>query len=634
MLSRLWRLMIGKPLRTEHAMHERLPIVLALPIFASDALSSVAYATETILRQFESMHIRATDWAIALPISIGIVTLIIMVVVSYWQVIFAYEKGGGSYMVARENLGLFMGLVAASALLVDYVLTVAVSIADCVAQSDSALNQVGGPWDALFDNKPLSACMLVLVILLANLRGVRESGTLFAGPSYGFITVLAIMILAGTFRVLSGTPLAEDVTMPPDTGGDTPINGLLLLRAFASGCAALTGIEAVSNGVQAFRKPEARNAATTLAILGGILAFLFIGITYLAVQYRIAPSEQETVVSQIARATFGKTGPGAVLYYAVQFFTALILFLAANTAFSGFPRLGAILAEDGFLPRQLTSLGERLAYNNGIWTLGILAILFLLVFHGEAHALLPLYTVGVFIAFSTAQLGMVRRSLRQRPIPYPGLTINLIGGVVTTIVLFVIAASKFIARDQPPLFGIPWLYEGAWMALLLMGLVVAMFYAIHRHYELTDRQLAHIPPDYDRPVHHTVIVLVPSRVHRGVLEALKYARSLSPDALAVHISYEQEKEQRLREAWNRYGGDTPLLVLNSPYRSLIEPLMRYIEEAEKLRDDDVVTIVLPEFVPAKWWHTFLHNASGLIIRWHLARRRGIVLVNVRYYLDE
>jgi amino acid transporter len=620
-------------LRTEHAAHERLPIVLALPIFASDALSSVAYATEAILHQFEGMHIRHQDWPMVLPISVAIVTLIIMVVISYWQVIFAYDKGGGSYVVAKENLGLLMGLIAASALLVDYVLTVAVSIADCVSQSDSALNQIGGFWAVLFDNKPLAASVLVLLILFANLRGVRESGALFAGPSYGFIVVIGAMVFYGVFRTWTGGQPLADVAMQHTEGVGVKLDWLLLLRGFASGCAALTGIEAVSNGVQAFKKPEARNASLTLAILGVMLAILFTGISYLAVHYKIGPSEHETVVSQIARATFGKTGFGAVMYYAVQLFTALILFLAANTAFAGFPRLSAILAEDGFLPRQLKSLGERLAYNNGIWTLGLLAIGFLLVFRGEAHALLPLYTIGVFIAFTTAQFGMVLRSLKQKPVPIVGLIINAIGALITLVVLCVVTYSKFIVKDQPPLFGIPGFYEGAWMAIVLMALVVVLFYAIDKHYKTTDRQLAHIPA-YKKQIHHTVLVLVPSRIHRGVIQALNYARSLSPDALAVHISFDPEREQHLLDAWEEHGEESPLLILNSPYRTLIGPLMKYIEETEKLRDDDVVTVVLPEFVPAKWWHQFLHNASGIIIRWHLSKRREIVLVNVRYYLDE
>jgi len=627
------RLVFGAPLRTERAHHERLPILLALPIFASDALSSVAYATETILRQFGSMHVRHVDFRAALPISIGIIALILMVVVSYRQVIYAYPQGGGSYVVARENLGLLMGLLAASALLVDYVLTVAVSIADCVAQSDSALNQFGGGWSTLFDSRVLAGVVLVLIITYLNLRGVRESGAVFAGPSYGFILVIFAMLAATGWRLFAGGGPAENVAFRGDPLAGGAVDWVTLVRGFASGCAALTGIEAVSNGVQAFRAPEDRNASITLGILGVILGVLFIGITYFAVVLGISPQEHETVVSQIARAAFGTTGALAPMYYAVQLFTALILFLAANTAFAGFPRLASILATDGFLPRQLASLGDRLAYNNGIVVLGFLAILFLVVFHGEAHALLPLYTIGVFIAFSTAQAGMVRRSLRARPVPWAGLAVNLAGGVVTSVVLVVITASKFVALDQKPLFGTAWLYEGAWMALLLMALVVWLFVAINTHYRNTDAQLATIPPESRRPLRHRVIVLVGSRIHRGIVTALDYARSLSPEAVAVHIAYDQESKNRLRLVWEEHGDGTTLIVLDSPYRELVGPLMDYLDATEKVHEDDVVTVILPEFVPARWWHNFLHNASGWLLRVRLFYRRDVVITSVRYYLD-
>jgi amino acid transporter len=630
----LRRFLIGRPLRSEHAVHERLPIVLALPIFASDALSSVAYATEAILRQYQNLQVRQDQWPVVVWISVGIIALILMVVASYREVIFAYPRGGGSYVVARENLGLLTGLIAASALLVDYVLTVAVSIADCVAQSDSALSQLGGVWAQLFDYKVPAALLLVAVITLANLRGVRESGALFAGPSYGFIAVILTMVGCGVFRVLMGYGPVESVKMEIDPKAVVEVNWLILLRGFASGCAALTGIEAVSNGVQAFREPSDRNAVTTLRILGGILATMFIGLTFLAVRLQIAPNEKETVVSQIARATFGTSLPGGILYYGVQIFTALILFLAANTAFAGFPRLASILAEDGFLPRQLANVGERLAYNNGIIMLGLLACGFLVMFQGEAHALLPLYTIGVFIAFTTAQAGMVRKSLRVQPRPWAGLTINAVGATITGLVLMVVTYTKFIAWDQHPLFGTTWLYEGAWMAILLMGLIVGMFYGIHEHYRKHDAQLAVIPENWDQSFKHTVIVLVPSRIHRGVVQALNYARSISPDALALHISFDPVKKERLHQQWGQYGGDMPLLILDSPFRTLIDPLMNYLDAADKVRSDDVITVILPEYVPAKWWHNILHNASGWLIRLRLYNRRDIVLVSVRYYLDE
>ena len=627
------RLIFGSPLRSEHLGHAKLPIILALPIFASDALSSVAYATETILRQLESMGISQRFWGVALPISVAIVTLILMVVVSYRQVIFAYPQGGGSYIVAKENLGLMMGLIAASALLVDYVLTVAVSIADCVAQTRSAVGTFSPSAAEIFDYKVLVAVGLVVLITIANLRGVRESGALFAGPSYGFIAVIFTMIAAGLYRIFfaGGVPI-EQVSMGPNPELAHGVDWLILLRGFASGCAALTGIEAVSNGVTAFKEPSHRNAVVTLVILGIMLAGMFTGITYLATSFGIGPSEKETVVSQIARASFGTTMPAGIMYYLVQLFTALILFLAANTAFAGFPRLSAILAEDSFLPRQLASIGDRLAYNNGIVVLSALAILFLIAFQGEAHALLPLYTIGVFIAFSTAQAGMVVRNRREKG-PLTGLAINLIGAIITSIVLLVITTSKFIAFDQHPLFGTSWFYEGAWMALVLMALVVWLFTAINRHYRNHDRDLSHIPPEVYEPIVHTVIVLVPSRIHRGIVHAMNYAKSLSPDAVGVHIAFDQEKVGRLRENWKGQFGDTLLIVLDSPYRSLFEPLMQYLDAANRVRHDDLITVILPEFVPARWWHNFLHNASGWLLRLRLFYRKDVVIVSLRYYLE-
>jgi amino acid transporter len=624
----LRQLLLGKPLKTDLAHHARLPILLALPIFASDALSSVAYATEQILVTFSGLGLQQSAYPVALGISIAIVSLILMVVISYREVINAYPKGGGSYVVARENLGLAAGLIAASALLVDYVLTVAVSIADCVAQTNSALHQFGPQFEHLTANKVLVGSLLVLAITLINLRGAKESGAVFAGPSYGFIAIIATMIVWGLIRVKSGLAPMAPVHMHPNPQAVKPLDWLVLVRGFASGCAALTGIEAVSNGVQAFKAPESRNANTTLAILGGILAFMFIGITYLATHFHIGPSHSETVVSQIARAVFGLNP----FYYLVQIFTALILFLAANTAFSGFPRLAGILAEDNFLPRQLASIGDRLSYNNGIILLGLAAVGFLVVFGGEAHALLPLYTIGVFIAFSTAQIGMVARGIRLKTGRWVGITINLIGGTVTSVVLVVVALTKFIARDQPPLFGIKGFYEGAWMALLLMALVYWFFTFVNRHYTETDRQLAQLPPTPLHDVKHTVIVLVPSRFHYGVVTALNYARSISADAMAVHIAFDREKAERLEGQWVEMAGTTPLVVLDSPYRSLVGPLMRYLDAAADIRDDDIVTVVLPEFVPAKWWHNFLHNASGWLLRLRLHYRDDIVVVSVRYKL--
>jgi len=628
-----WRkLIFGSPLRSERALHERLPIILALPIFASDALSSVAYATEAILVWFNEAHFRHEQYGTALWISIAIIALILMVVISYRQVIFAYPGGGGSYVVARENLGLTMGLIAASSLLVDYILTVAVSVADGVGQGASALMHLGGFLGHLRQYQVLICVLIVLVIMWANLRGVRESGALFAGPSYGFIVLMFAMIAAGLYRLYVAGGVVQDVAMPPDPTATAPLGWMIILRGFASGCAALTGIEAVSNGVTAFKEPAAKNASKTLVVLGGILAVMFIGLTFLAVRFNVGPREHlETVVSQIARASFGTAMPWGIVYYAVQTATVLILILAANTAFSGFPRLASILAEDGFLPRQLAALGDRLSYNNGIIALALLAIGFLVMFKGDSQALLPLYTVGVFIAFTSAQAGMVRKGWQEPKKPWIGLAINGFGALVTLVVLAIVVRGKFWV--DRPLFGINWLHEGAWMSLALMGMIYWMFKGIATHYTHVNAQLMVIPPDAHKTFKHTVIVLVPSRIHRGIIAALNYACSISPDAVAVHIAFDDKKVANLRASWEEHAGDTPLIVIHSPYRTLVEPLMDYLDAADRVRGDDIITVILPEFVPARWWHQFLHNAHGWMLRLRLFYRRDIVITSVRYYLD-
>jgi amino acid transporter len=629
----LRRILFGTPLRTERIVHERLPIILALPVFASDALSSVSYATEAILIQFKHARLSHDYYPLTLWVSIAIVLLILVVVVSYWQVIYGYPEGGGSYLVARRNLGLLMGLIAASSLLVDYVLTVAVSVAEGVAATFSALKQFIGPSVPLGDYRVATCVVVILLLTLANLRGVRESGMMFAGFSYGFIFVMFTMIATGLYRLWSfGEPM-QSVAMPPDPHATEALTPFILLRGFASGCAALTGIEAVANGVQAFREPVARNASITLGILGAILASLFTGISYLAVQFQIGPSEDETVISQIARAAVGTQWPGGLLYYSVQAFTAIILVLAANTAYAAFPRLSSILATDGFMPRQLAALGDRLAFNNGIIVLALLAMLFIVIFGGLTHALLPLYTVGVFIAFTTALAGMVVQNLRQQERHWGSIIICGLGATVTLMVFCLVLQAKFIVPQ--PFIRTPWfnINEGAWIALLLMVINVGMFHAISAHYRNVDAQLAYIPPEASRPLKHTVIVLVPSRLHRGIVQALTYARSISPDAIAVHIAFDQAGKERLCEQWEKHGCGMDLVILDSPYRSLIGPLMRYLDAAEKIWDDDIITVILPEFVPAKWWHHFLHNASGWLLRLRLHYRRDVVITSVRYYLD-
>lgn len=638
----LRRLFFGKPLRSDLAIHERLSIPFALPIFASDALSSVAYATEAILIQLADTHLNRRQFGISFPIAVGIVTLILMVVISYWQIINEYPTGGGAYIVAKDNLGERLGLLAASALLVDYVLTVAVSIAEGVAAAFSALDHVS-LFHSLEIHKVIVCLLLTALVMLLNLRGTRESGFAFAVPSYLFIVSIFVLILWGVPHALLGGKPVEAVA-PASMSPLGPVGGIslfLIMRAFASGCSALTGIEAVSNGVQAFRRPEARNASVTLGILGALLAFMFVGITYLANHYGIVPgthlhdyggvNSHETVVSQIARATFGLGIP----YYVIQAATAVILLLAANTSFAGFPRLASILAQDGYLPKQFASLGERLAFNNGIIVLALLAGGFIVAFGGETHALLPLYTVGVFIAFTLSQAGMVVRWHRHGT---HGLSfaINAVGCLITGLVFVIVLFGKFwVIAPEATLFRIGGIriQEGAWIALLLMGAVYGMFRSINTHYLHVATQLADIPPGFDKPFRHTVVVLVPSRLHRGVILAMRYAESLSPTTVALHIAYDAASKPILTKEWKRYGGETPLIIIDSPFRALIGPLAEYLTALDKVYDDDIVTVVLPEFVPAQWWHRFLHNATAWLIRAYLFNRPDIVLTSVRYYLD-
>ncbi|MBI3909818.1 MAG: APC family permease [Armatimonadetes bacterium] len=615
------RLIFGSPLRTERLIHERLSNILALPVFASDALSSSAYATEEILLVL--VLVAATPAALqpSIYIALGIAVLLAIVATSYRQTIYAYPQGGGAYRVSRENLGLIPGLTAAAALLIDYVLTVAVSIAAGVAAITSAIPALAG-------HRVELAVGLVVFVMLANLRGVRESGTLFAIPTYSFVAALSTLVLVGLWRVFTGT-LGAPPLPPPGAHAHTLAGALLplvFLRAFASGCTALTGIEAVSDGVPAFRPPEARNAARTLSWMAAILIFLFLGITFLANRAQITPFPAEvvggeeihrhTVISQIAVAVFGFETP---IYFAIQGATALILVLAANTSFADFPRLSMFLARDRFLPRQMANIGDRLVFSNGIVLLAGLASLLLIAFHASTHHLIPLYAVGVFVSFTLSQAGMVMRWRKRREGDWRrGALISSIGAIVTGVVLVIIASVKFTS--------------GAYLVVLLIPLLVLTFLQINRHYKQVAAQLS---MERYQPIprfRHTVIVLAPD-VHQGIMQALAYARSISPHVRAVYVELEPEKTPRVQERWQRWVPDLPLVVLPSPYRGLVGPVLDYLEEVKAERHDDVVTVVIPEFVTPHWWTKLLHNQSGLLLKFALLFRRDIVVTNVRYYLQ-
>jgi len=604
-LESLKRFLVGEPKATAQAPHERLSNPVALAVFSSDALSSVAYATEEILLVLVLAGATALTWSTGIAVAIGLLLLILTV--SYRQTIQAYPAGGGAYLVGKDNLGVPAGLVAGAALLIDYVLTVSVSVAAGVAAITSA-------WPVLYGQRVLLGIVAVAAIAIANLRGLRESGRLFAAPTYLFIISMLGLIVFGLARLLWGetpvVPLPSSPVVP--VAAVTPF---LILRAFASGCTALTGVEAISDGVPAFRKPEADNAKRTIAWMAGILLILFLGITFLAREYEVLPREGDTVVSQLARMIVG-TSP---FYYVIQAATALILLLAANTSFADFPRLSYFLARDRFLPRQLVNRGDRLVFSNGVIVLALLASLLLVLFRGETHALIPLYAVGVFISFTLSQAGMVRRHLRLRETGWQrGILINGAGAVTTAVVLTVVGGTKFV--------------DGAFLVVITIPILVGMFYAIHRHYRQVGEQLRIKHFAVPDKVTHAVVLLV-SDVHMGILNALNYARAISPEVEAVYVSLDEEATKQMRLRWGLWSGGVPLVILDSPYRSVVQPLIEYVNKIQAERKVDFVTIVLPEFVPARWWHTLLHNQTAFWIRAHFLFRKGTVVINVRFHLE-
>lgn len=616
MLAELKRLVVGRPLATEQLAHERLSKRIALAVFSSDALSSVAYATEAILIALLVAQGNALGYAT--PIAIGIALLLVTVAFSYRQTIIAYPQGGGTYIVSRENLGTTPALVAASALLIDYVLTVAVSMSAAVAAITSAVHP-------LEPYRVELAVALIALVTLANLRGLKESGQMFAVPTYLFIFSMFTLIGVGLFKVIASggvvdpAPLPHEPHIPEETQA---LTFFLLLRAFAAGCTALTGIEAIADGVPAFKKPESRNAAITLVIMAVILCAMFLGTTVLANAYHIVPdgsAEPETANSQLARMIFGS---GSVLYYVLQVATMLILILASNTAFADFPRLSYFLAQDRFLPRQFAQRGDRLVFSNGVVALGVCSALLVIGFGAREQSLLHLYAVGVFLSFTLSQFGMVQRWRRVRSPGWQRNTIiNLLGALVTGLVLVVIASTKFM--------------EGAWAVLLLIPIMVLIFRSIHRHYVAVARQLslaeAPLPTAVRR---HTAVVLI-SGVHRGVVPAIQYALSIAPDNVsAVYVDLDAEATAKLKEKWKLWGSGVPLVVLSSPYRSLIRPLMSYIDEVDEQYDDDVLTIFLPEFVPSKWWQHLLHNQTALLIKATLLFSKGKIVTSVPYRLED
>jgi amino acid transporter len=601
----LKRLLLGKPIPSHLAHHERLSRVTGLAVLSSDALSSVAYATDFILATLIVAGVEAFRYAI--PISLVIAALLAVVAFSYRQTIHAYPTGGGAYIVSKQNIGQTAGLVAAASLLVDYTLTVSVSISAGVLALTSALPHLV-PYR-------VEICLGFLALLmLGNLRGIRESGRIFAVPTYFFVLSIFTLIIAGLIRYASGHATPVDVPLPP-YAGTKPLTTFLLLTAFANGCTAMTGVEAVSDGVPAFQPPEAKNAAATLVLMAVLSITMFIGITFLAHVYRVIPTETESGVSELARTIFGYR---TIIYYLIQAATMLILVLAANTAYADFPRLASIVSRDGYLPRQFMNQGDRLAFSNGILVLSTFAAVLIVAFRGDTQSLLPLYMIGVFISFTLSQTGMV---IHWRQTREPGwrtsALINGFGAVVTGIVLIIVAVTKTL--------------EGAWIVLLLIPIIVAVFKATRRHYDRVAAQLT--LRGYEPPVRRHNTVLIPiGGIQRAVVEALRYAETLSDDVRAIYVDVDPKATGQIQRDWPTWGGKVQLVVLESPYRSLMEPLLEYIGQVEDERPDDYTTIILPEFVPARWWQHLLHNQRALLIKGALLFRPNTVVTSVPFHL--
>ncbi|MBX3117908.1 MAG: APC family permease [Fimbriimonadaceae bacterium] len=604
--SKLKRVLIGDPIQTKHAHHERLPKVFGLPVFASDALSSVAYATEEILLVL--MLAGAAAMPFVFDVSWWLGGLMLLIAFSYYQTIHAYPKGGGTYLVSTENLGSGAGKIAGGSLLIDYVLTVAVSVS-------SGVNAIISLYA---DTKPYAVGIgvaAICILMIANLRGAKESGMLFAIPTYTFVFLVLALIFKGVVDTW-GVPhhVATGIAEPNE--GWHAVNAFLLLRAFAASCTALTGTEAIADGVQAFRPPEAKNAALTLMMMVGLLMTMFIGLSYLAMHEGIVPMAQEatgykTVVAQIADKHFSYN-----LFYAMQLATALILFLAANTAYADFPRLCSFVAKDGFLPRQLGTVGDRLVYQNGIVLLSLAAIGLIVVYNANTHSLIPLYAMGVFISFTMSQAGMCLKFKREGS-PAWKTILSGVGAAVTFVVLGILLYTKFA--------------EGAWLIVVALTVLLIVFSFIRKHYNYLAKELSVEPDDKIIPTRTTVMLLVP-RLHKGILQAISYAQAMTKDVRAIHVTLDPSNVSQIKQDWTKFGADMPLVILESPYRSLVTPIVEYIDQTLAEDPDLLITVIVPQAVPKNWVQSLLHSNAAVPLKIALAKRKNVVITNVRYFL--
>lgn len=610
MIDQLKHILIGDPLPTQLLGEKKLNKIRALAAFSPDALSSIAYANQEIYLGL--VIAGSAGLMLAWPIGMAITLLLGIVAISYYQTIHGYPSGGGSYVVARENLGTLAGLITASALLIDYLLTAAVSLT-------AGVEAIASAFPSLWPYRTILALILLGLITLANMRGLRETGTLLAFPVYFFLITYISMLAYGFIRLMINGPGDLSATAPV---ASQAITIPLILRAFSTGCTALTGIEAISNGVPAFRSPEAKNAGRTLIVMAVLMAILFVGSIGLTRFLAVTAGEQETILSALARYLLDNTPA----YYLVQIATLLILAVAANTSFAGFPRLAAILASDGYLPRQLTGLGDRLVFSNGILALSIATAVLIILFGGDSHALIPLFAVGVFLAFTLSQIGMVIHWRKEKSSGwlYKSM-LNGIGAITTAITLLVVSYSKFT--------------EGAWITIFLIPIFVYGFNQIKLHYQAVGKQLSlrGLPPSL-KPTPIVRVVIPISGVHRGIVDAIDLAKSMTKEITAVYIELDPGNTAHVREQWQRWFPDIPLVVLPSPYRSIVGPLLEFLDDTDRQHNDgQLAAVVLPEFIPAKWWHNLLHNhSSNLIKNALLYRRRTLgfqrIIIDIPYHL--
>ncbi|MBA9042356.1 amino acid transporter [Bacillus aryabhattai] len=602
--SVLKRVLIGRPLKTKELGEQKLNKIKALAILSSDALSSVAYGPEQILIVLATIGMVAYWYSI--PIAIGVLILLTALILSYRQIIYAYPHGGGAYIVSKNNLGENPGLIAGGSLLVDYILTVAVSVS-------AGTDALTSAFPTLHSYNVIISCLLVIFITILNLRGVTESASVLAYPVYLFVVALLLLIGVGMWKVVTGQAPAD---LHASIGTVVPgISLFLLLRAFSSGCSALTGVEAISNAVTNFKEPAAKNAVRTLTAMGIILAVLFSGIMFLGYWYGIAPKSEETVVSQIASQVFGRNG----FYFFVQGTTALILVLAANTGFSAFPLLAVNLATDKYIPRMFTMRGDRLGYSNGILTLGIASIVLIIAFKGQTEQLIPLYAVGVFIPFTLSQSGMIAKWLREKPKGWKvKLVTNLIGALISLTVLLIFFTTKF---------------SQVWSILIFLPLIVYLFHRIKRHYDAVGEQLRIKPGDKKvLELEGNVVIIPVAGLTKAVENSINYAKVIGDTVIAVHVAFDRESEKRMEEKWNQWQPDIRLVTFYSQYRSLVRPLLRFIDMAEEKATESnmSVTVLIPQFITRKSWHNTLHNQSSLLLKAHLLYRKNVIVTTLPY----